>query len=444
MSENNRNQFRGLIIGECRSGTTLSSSILNRHPEVYVTPETNFFHYIALYQGSLQGFIKDYPGSLRVLMARIPLSYGWTPDPEPIIQEIPSIKSSKDIGKIFLLIGRNLCLQHRKYLWLEKTPYHLNQIPLIEKTVKVPYFIHIVRDGRAVVESLNRMPWASDGYIENAVRWLFALEKYRQYLSGRGNVYTLQYENLIINTKQELRNVCDFLKISYSEKMLVPDGSEKYLIEKNTSHKTKILGKIDSSNLNNWREIIPDIHQKLLDRLLGYELKKWGYETEFQLHESDPDVCVAPYSPSNKTHPEVDAVLKALFAADPKAWLRSTESLGKKVRKMPRYWVQFEDVLPQRLITEGSRAVYSYIARTLLNIYRIRKEKVRLIYYFTPDSESTEWKMKAKIKRSLLDAAYKVVVNENKQSIQNLTERYGPEYRKKMIVMQQLNAQNLL
>ena len=53
----------------------------------------------------------------------------------------------------------------------EKTPQHLRSVDKILKYYPKAKFVHVIRDGRDVVNSLLKMPWRPDGLINNARFW---------------------------------------------------------------------------------------------------------------------------------------------------------------------------------------------------------------------------------------------------------------------------------
>jgi hypothetical protein len=86
---------------------------------------------------------------------------------------------------------------------VEKTPSHVLHVPLILKLLPEVYFIHLIRDPRAVVASLcaagRRIgrSWASVDPVENARRWVREVSAGREIRSLTDRTVTVKYEALL-------------------------------------------------------------------------------------------------------------------------------------------------------------------------------------------------------------------------------------------------------
>jgi len=110
--------------------------------------------------------------------------------------------------------------------WVEKTPGHIFVLDHIEKSVPGARFIHLIRDGRAVVASLmdakNKFPEARiwQKSLADFVRlWNAAIRKSARCV-GKENHFFVSYEALVTNPQKELRAICQFLSLEFEEEML--------------------------------------------------------------------------------------------------------------------------------------------------------------------------------------------------------------------------------
>jgi hypothetical protein len=81
-------------------------------------------------------------------------------------------------------------------------------------------YIYIYRDPRDVANSVLQMGWAGNVYVA-ADHWLEAeaeWSKLKPYLTAN-NWIEVRYEELISNCVQELRRICEFLRVEYAESM---------------------------------------------------------------------------------------------------------------------------------------------------------------------------------------------------------------------------------
>ncbi len=103
-----------------------------------------------------------------------------------------------------------------KRLWIEKTPEHLFYINLIRQHVPRARFIHIVRDGREVVASLNRLakiyhqwqPYMDVTFA--AERWNQAWGVTKRWI-GHPDHLIVRYETLLLAPRRTLARILQFL-----------------------------------------------------------------------------------------------------------------------------------------------------------------------------------------------------------------------------------------
>jgi tetratricopeptide (TPR) repeat protein len=105
-----------------------------------------------------------------------------------------------------------------KERWVEKTPPHLFQIHRFLAMRPGSRFIIMLRDGRDVVCSLKHR----EGYLsvkDRVERWIYdnmAAESFR----GHPQVTFVKYEELVGDTENTLRQLCDFLDEQFTESLL--------------------------------------------------------------------------------------------------------------------------------------------------------------------------------------------------------------------------------
>ncbi len=173
------------IVGTPRSGTTWLWGLLTSHPDII---PINLEDFLSLEQSSF-----DDRGS------RITSETGVF------------LKLDKEtIRENFLTKQR----RNPKKKILEKTPAHINHIEDILETFPDAKILHIVRDPRSVISSMQNTTFYnfSNG-IEDAIM------KYKNFIDGiipyldRDMVLTLKYEDLLDQTEEECLRVLKFLKV---------------------------------------------------------------------------------------------------------------------------------------------------------------------------------------------------------------------------------------
>jgi len=159
------------IVGCGNSGTTLTATILSRHPDAFsIGFESNFF------------------------FPTLGLNY------------------SKKIAIFIDTLSR----QYKKSFFMEKTPKHALCIGRIFKILPHAKIIYVIRDGRDAVASLKKryknIEVATDRWVtdnRSAIKWKFD-----------DRVKLIRYEDLVKNPHQTVTLICEHLNITFDPKML--------------------------------------------------------------------------------------------------------------------------------------------------------------------------------------------------------------------------------
>ncbi len=174
----NRFSETPIIIGGCgRSGTTLLSSMLSAHPQIFaITNETHAFC------GTRKTGKRN-----KFNLSNLYANFFFEKIPQP-------------------------CKR-----WCEKTPsnilYFQELLDYFDNRVKL---INIVRDGRDVV--LSEHPSKPGEYWVAPERWVNDVSASLPF-ENNSNVYTVRYEDLISEYEQTMRKLCQFLGIEYTESL---------------------------------------------------------------------------------------------------------------------------------------------------------------------------------------------------------------------------------
>ncbi len=202
-----------ILIGGCgRSGTTLLLSILSAHPSIYAIPyETDAFTQ-------------------------------WKNDNGSIIP------TRLDRFHRAILTGK-LSESHNR--WCEKRPANVNHIQsILDYFGPKAKFIHIVRDPRAVCTSYH--PSDTNNY------WI-PIDRYVQDVSNEllykfhPQVYTLKYEDLVLETDQTMLRLCQFLEIDHSVEL--KDWVNHASVRENKAWLNSVQP-ISTANLSKWQDPI--------------------------------------------------------------------------------------------------------------------------------------------------------------------------------------------
>jgi hypothetical protein len=163
--------IRAFIVGCPRSGTTYLQTLACAHGQLFSLPETHFF--------------EDFRDRSRLDRVR---SRHYLPlrrrRPDPTGLAVLSLEHDRRANSLVWRRGaRAFCEQLDDLAgragaggWIEKTPGHFRAIEVIKRQLPDARFVHVIRDGEAVVSSLldvtRRHPeaWGGPRSIDRCVR----------------------------------------------------------------------------------------------------------------------------------------------------------------------------------------------------------------------------------------------------------------------------------
>jgi len=296
-----------MIVNICSSGSsgsTLLSSVLGRHKDVFSSEELGMFSKPIFYEKF---------NILKIFYFFI-LKYGVSSLPYfedcSILRNLNSYDLNRyDVGKMIKksesfigFVNQFESLNFKKTskkIWAEKTPENIYTIKYMLSFFPNSKVIHIVRDPRDVVLSLMARGLNQE---QSADVWLSSVASIQPYIN-RGNVIEVRYEDLVRNTKSELIRLCEFMNIEYNYQMMRVDadcnikrkGFDTWNNNPNAAVSKSSLGKYKKSKIcfENIFSMKVTKEFSLLQETEEFYLidlmKKYGYDISginFDLHKS--------------------------------------------------------------------------------------------------------------------------------------------------------------
>ena len=272
------------VVGMNGSGTSMMLDSLGRHPQLYALPdETLMMPYIIMRAhrfGDLTddaNFLKLWRFAIDEIPALVRFNGGSKPEVPTDWNRFP-----RTIAGVFDGIYSALAAKKGKRRWCEKTPDHVQHLPLLSATFPDARFIHLIRDGREVSCSINRRQHRTPELV--IYRWKKLVEMGQ--IGGRalGDRYIeIRYEDLTADPESQMRRACRFLEVEFSPEVLqsrMPQNPTRRALAKGQ------LGEI-SSNPTKWPDYFDARTVGKLEAIGGKKLTELGYEVATH-GDSDP------------------------------------------------------------------------------------------------------------------------------------------------------------
>lgn len=198
------------IVGCPRSGTTLLGSCLAEHSDLGGASESLFLL-------DLWRVIRDLHAGIN--------PRAWA----PLADYITKSELFEAVGAFADSVFTSLLLRLGKTRYIDHTPWYITCIPLIYALYKDCIIVHILRDGRQVVASLQHsyshgFQWAGSTIAESAILWsslvTIGMEEGKklpvhQYIE-------VHYEELCENPEQFMRKLSHALNLEWNRATLYP------------------------------------------------------------------------------------------------------------------------------------------------------------------------------------------------------------------------------
>jgi hypothetical protein len=235
------------LIGSERSGTTLLRLMLDHHPDIAFNSEAEFL----VSELSDAGAFPDVPGYRRRLAeCRTFRHCGF---------HIPEDLDFRALVNDFL------------YQRLERGGKRIVGATLHHGFSKLRYlwpgarYLYLLRDGRDVARSAVEMGWAGNAYV-GARFWMDAEREWADYrqLLARDQWMEVRYEELVADPEAQLRRVCEFVGVTFSERMF-------------DYTKTTTYSRPDPRESSKWRRCMRPRELRLVEARIGSQLAARGY-----------------------------------------------------------------------------------------------------------------------------------------------------------------------
>jgi sulfotransferase family protein len=278
------------LVGCPRSGTTLLSTILHAHPNIGMPPETRFL--LPAYRGREQFGNLDEPASRRAVGEFIT-------GPETNFKDLKLdrgrvidavVAAPPTLGSAFATVWREFAHDRGATRWGEKRPAYWQDMDVILRLFPTAQVIHLVRDPRAVVASLQAVPWYHRASHDATALWVVVDSELRRLgrRLGPDSYHRLRYEDLLADPRQQLTALCDYLGEDFDERMLDHVDAAGDIVPSRKTWHTRVHQPLDPSRIDAWQRSLTPAQSGLIEVMGRLAMYRNGYRSSDISGRPDP------------------------------------------------------------------------------------------------------------------------------------------------------------
>jgi hypothetical protein len=279
-------EFKPLFIaGADRSGTTFLGDLMGAHPACLCTPESQFIikvpekllrcNNVPLRSIAPHKICEEIQRSWRFRIWDIKL------DTKSLCKQSYANHFSKIVFEIVRSYGRK---HHRDLfdVWIDHTPAHIRHTHFLLNIFPNSKIVHMVRDGRAVANSILPLDFGPNTSIAAASWWIKCVAHglAAECFWGPQRVLRLHYEDLLAEPEGSLKKICHFVGIEYQPKIL---GGGGFFVPDYTLTQHSLVGRpIDFSRVAAWKNEMKKRDIEIFESIAGDFLGNLGYVCMFE------------------------------------------------------------------------------------------------------------------------------------------------------------------
>ena len=197
-------------------------------------------------------------------------------DPDETLEAI--LAAPPTIGSAFGTVFKLFADKHGAARWGDKRPAYYQEVDVLLRLFPDAQIVHIVRDGRANVASLKKMPWWPYDSIGSMAAWSQAefCSQRNQRRLPKDVFHVIRYESLVADPEPVLRELCAFLEEDFHPAMLEPSEVRDVVPEKKTWH-VALNQSVNTDRVESWRKGLEPWELGLMETVLRRKLQRWDY-----------------------------------------------------------------------------------------------------------------------------------------------------------------------
>jgi hypothetical protein len=285
------------VLGAARSGTTMLRLMLNRHSRLAIPFESHFLKPILAELPMDRPLEAHEAARMAEIISQERNFRTWHLDSARIKSDLVG-RTPASLAQLVDALYRMEIAGSGKPRWGDKTPYYYVCWRQLVELFPSSRLIHIIRDGRDVNLSLERVGWHGPTLADRARYWLERVEMAQEAERELGPERNLiiRYEDLVLNATLTLQKVCDFLDEEFEDGMLefFTDAAAHLSDVDGDVHK-KVLRAPRPDDVARWRREMPVDRQEEFETIAGSGLRATSYPCLF-FERAETAMRLAPRS----------------------------------------------------------------------------------------------------------------------------------------------------
>lgn len=268
------------IGGVERSGTTLLGSLLGTQKGCVTTPESQFKTNLL--------FTEDFDKTVVIKSIKKDFRFKiWDIHLDNIDHIIQKNAESLMNDLIMKYNKRNLNKEDPS-IWVDHTPNNFKYAKELLKVYPNAKFVQIIRDPRATISSILKTDWGIVDVLAGINFWKYRMLDIiliKEHLINKNAYYEIKYEDLILNPKIELKNICSFLNIEFNPTLVHNRG---FILPAYTKKQhSNVNKKLVKNNINKWKNRLTKKEIKYIEYVTEEFMNQHGYKLSSPLKQID-------------------------------------------------------------------------------------------------------------------------------------------------------------
>jgi Sulfotransferase family len=271
------------LLGAARSGTTMLRLMLNRHSRLAIPFESHFLRQIFAEMPIHRPLNVTEAQRVADLVIGEKNFQTWHLEPNLVRKELRRVAPAPLAELVDVLFSMEIALSG-KPRWGDKTPIYYGCWRELMGLYPASKLVHIIRDGRDVSLSLEKVDWHGPTEFDRARYWHERVEKARAAAKelGRERNLIIRYEDLVMETRSTLMAVCDFLGETFEPPMLTFfEDASRHLSDIDGDVHRKLFRAPRADDVERWRSEMPAARQIQFESVASESLRAMRYPCMF-------------------------------------------------------------------------------------------------------------------------------------------------------------------